>query len=128
MARADLTKLLGVVDRWRATPAASEEAATETTNEARFQSARRTRQPSGRIVPSPEPLYLSYQRKETRLSAEQQNGLTLLARRLSRAKGAGGERITDNTLIRIAVDLLLARSTQLNGNDEAELRDSLGLS
>lgn len=128
MAKADLTKLLGVVDHGRATPATSEEAADESPNEARFQSARRTPQPSGRIVPSAEPLYLSYQRKETRLREEQQNGLTLLARRLSRAKGAGGERITDNTLIRIAVDLLLARSTQLNGNDEAALRDSLGLS
>ena len=79
------------------------------------------------MVPDPEPLYLSYQRKETRLRAEQQNGLTLLARRLSRAKEAGGERITENTLIRVAVDLLLARSAQLAGNDEAALRNSLDL-
>ncbi|MBC7596098.1 MAG: hypothetical protein H7288_19605 [Kineosporiaceae bacterium] len=70
---------------------------------------------------------MSYQRKETRLRAEQQNGLTLLARRLSRTKGAGGERITENTLIRVAVDLLLARSAQLSGNDEAALRNSLDL-
>ena len=78
-------------------------------------------------VPVSEPLYLRYRRKETRLRDDQQNGLTLLARRLTRAKGSGGERITDNTLIRVAVDLLLARSTDLAGADEDALRASVGL-
>jgi hypothetical protein len=71
--------------------------------------------------------FTSFQRKETRLRADQQNVLTEHARRLNRAKGTGGQRITDNTLIRVAVDLLLARTDKLAGRDEAELRRSLGL-
>jgi hypothetical protein len=71
--------------------------------------------------------FTSFQRKETRLRADQQNALTEHARRLNRAKGPGGQRITDNTLIRVAVDLLLARTDKLAGRDEAELRRSLGL-
>ena len=105
MDRADLTQLLAV----EATTPAVDTSASE------------------RVVPSSEPLYLRYQRKETRLREEQQNGLTLLARRLSRAKESGGERITENTLIRVAVDLLLARSAELAGSDETALRNSLDL-
>jgi hypothetical protein len=71
--------------------------------------------------------FSSFQRKETRLRADQQNALTEHARRLNRAKGAGGQRITDNTLIRVAVDLLLSRTEKLTGRDENELRRSLGL-
>ena len=37
------------------------------------------------------------------------------------------ERITDHTLIRIAVDLLLADPGRLQGSTEAELRNSVGL-
>lgn len=36
-----------------------------------------------------------------------------------------GERITDNTLIRVAVDLLLARAGELNGTTEDSLRQSV---
>jgi hypothetical protein len=127
MARADLTKLLGVVGPFSSSPPHLEAADDGTSGQIDVPTARPTSHSRGRVVPDPEPLYLSYQRKETRLRAEQQNGLTLLARRLSRAKGAGGERITENTLIRVAVDLLLARSAQLSGNDEAALRSSLDL-
>ena len=43
-------------------------------------------------------------RKEARLTAEQFQPLTELARRLNRRKPKGvGERITENTLIRVAV-------------------------
>jgi hypothetical protein len=41
--------------------------------------------------------------------------------------GISGERITDNTLIRVAVDLLLTRADQLRGSTEDELRKSLSL-
>jgi outer membrane protein OmpA-like peptidoglycan-associated protein len=71
--------------------------------------------------------FTSFQRKETRLRADQQNALTEHARRLNRAKGTGGQRITDNTLIRVAVDLLLSRTDKLTGRDESELRRSLGM-
>lgn len=71
------------------------------------------------------PSYLRLVRKETRLREDQQNQLTFHARRLNRAKAAGTARITDNTLIRVAVDLLLARIDTAVGDDEAALLKSL---
>ena len=71
------------------------------------------------------PAYLRFVRKETRLREDQQNELTLAARRLNRAKAAGTPRITDNTLIRIAVDLLLSRLDRASGDDESMLLESL---
>ncbi|WP_264320938.1 hypothetical protein [Zarconia navalis] len=72
------------------------------------------------------PKYLTLIRKETRLREDQLDRLTAIARKLNRAK-RGGERITENTLIRVAVDLLLDRADVLSGATEAELRDSLSL-
>ena len=69
--------------------------------------------------------YLRLVRKETRLREDQQNQLTQQARRLNRAKLAGAARITDNTLIRIAVDLLLAHIDNARGDDEAAILESL---
>ncbi|MBW9211777.1 hypothetical protein KV100_19175 [Mumia sp. zg.B21] len=66
-------------------------------------------------------------RKEVRFRPEQADELADVARQLTRARNGQGERITDNTLIRVAVDLLLARRAELHGTDEAELRASLGL-
>ena len=71
------------------------------------------------------PTYLRLVRKETRLREDQQNQLTLEARRLNRAKAAGTPRITDNTLIRVAVDLLLERVAQASGDDESSILRSL---
>lgn len=71
------------------------------------------------------PAYLRFVRKETRLREDQQNQLTLAARRLNRAKAAGAPRITDNTLIRVAVDLLLSRIEQASGDDEVALLESI---
>ncbi|MHA7306598.1 hypothetical protein ACX80E_15380 [Arthrobacter sp. TMN-49] len=73
------------------------------------------------------PAYLALQRKETRLREEQIDALTAAARELNRAKPAGGERITENTLIRVAVDLLLSNTTALTGSNEGEIRNSVGL-
>jgi hypothetical protein len=84
--------------------------------------------PSRAHQPSPTATrYSDFQRKETRLRADQQNALTEHARRLNRAKGTSGVRITDNTLIRVAVDLLLSKVDELAGRNEAELGRSLGL-
>jgi hypothetical protein len=69
--------------------------------------------------------YLSFERKETRLRADQYARLTQEARRLNKAKGTGGERITENTLIRIAIDLLFERVEDLSGSTETELRNSV---
>ncbi len=76
--------------------------------------------------PEPElPRYLQLERKETRLRADQVNELTMLTRRLNRSRAGVGERITENTLIRVAVDLLLDRAESLAGTTENELRDSV---
>ncbi|CAN5449483.1 hypothetical protein BH10ACT6_BH10ACT6_13160 [soil metagenome] len=69
--------------------------------------------------------YLRFVRKDTRLREDQLEALTVQARRLNRAKRNTGVRITENTLIRIAVDLLLSRMEQASGDDEATLRESL---
>ncbi len=69
--------------------------------------------------------YLSFERKETRLRADQYARLTQEARRLNKAKGTGGERITENTLIRVAIDLLFERVDELAGATESELRNSV---
>ena len=73
------------------------------------------------------PPYLRYERKEARLRTDQLTGLTLRARQLNKTKDVDSDRITDNTLIRIAVDLLLSRADELTGGDEAALRRSLGI-
>ncbi|TFD26994.1 hypothetical protein E3T49_13990 [Cryobacterium cryoconiti] len=69
--------------------------------------------------------YLSFVRKETRLRGDQMDALAAKARQINRNKTDGGERITDNTLIRIAVDLLLARADNLAGSTEDQLRNSV---
>ena len=71
------------------------------------------------------PLYKRLIPKETRFREDQLEDLAKLARRLTRAKTVrGGERITENTLIRVAVDALLERGDQLAGADEAELLET----
>lgn len=78
-----------------------------------------------RAEPS-KPLYLQLERKEARLREDQLEALSVQAKRLQRAKGtAAGERITDNTLIRVAVDLLITRFDDLAGVTEEELRNSV---
>ncbi len=72
------------------------------------------------------PKYLTLVRKETRLREDQFEQLTLLTRKLNRQR-RGGERITENTLIRVAIDLLLSRSKDLAGATEAEIKAALGL-
>lgn len=72
------------------------------------------------------PLYLRLTRKEARLREDQIDGLAKVARRLTRAKGGSGtERLTENTLLRVAVDLLLAHADALEGVTESQLRASV---
>lgn len=67
------------------------------------------------------------ERKETRLSADQYAELTTIARGLNRSRAGEGHRITENTLIRLGIDLLRERAGDLSGTTEDELRASLGL-
>jgi hypothetical protein len=48
-----------------------------------------------------------------------------IRRALNRQRGGEGERITENTLIRVAVDMLLGRAGKLRGTTEDELRKSV---
>ena len=81
-----------------------------------------------RPVEKPSPAFESFERKEARLRQNQLDDLEALRKKINRTKIAtGGERITDNTLIRIAVDMLLANSDKLKGSTERELRMSIGL-
>jgi hypothetical protein len=71
--------------------------------------------------------YDELERKETRLRTDQYGRLSDLSRSLNRLRAGKGERITENTLIRVAVDLLLTREPDLAGTTEIELRKSVGL-
>ena len=73
------------------------------------------------------PKYLRLERKELLIWPDQITRLSILARTLNRTRKGSGERITQNTLIRVAVSLLLSRSQDLEGTTEEELRRSLGL-
>lgn len=81
-------------------------------------------------TPTPDrgtPRYLTLMRKEARITAMQADELSRLVRTLNRARCGQGERITDNTLIRVAIGLLMERVADLRGVTEAELFQSLGL-
>ena len=73
------------------------------------------------------PKFQTFARKEARLREEQLDDLTSLTRSLNRKRKGSGERITENTLIRIAVDLLMNQSDKLEGTTEEELSASVGL-
>jgi hypothetical protein len=81
--------------------------------------------PSG--LPAGAPRYLTLMRKEARITLDQADRLSSIVRTLNRARQGQGERITDNTLIRVAIGLLLERVEELHGTTEAELFRSLGL-
>lgn len=74
------------------------------------------------------PKYLALQRKEARLRGDQVDALASLARRMNRGKAQrGGERITENTLIRVAVDWLLSREEPVGASSEEEIRGTFGV-
>ncbi len=87
------------------------------------------RESDGDTVDQALPPYLQLVRKEARIRADQADQLAAQVRRLNQARkhrsGPVGERITDNTLIRVAIDLLLSRVDDLAGSTETELRNSV---
>lgn len=70
------------------------------------------------------PKFARLTRKDTRIRPDQDAALTALAKSLMRRRAVKTERITENTLIRIAIDLLLAHANDLRGSTEDELRNS----
>lgn len=72
------------------------------------------------------PKWQTLERKEVRLRADQLANLTELRRQVSAQRKNKSEIITDNTLIRLAVDFLLVQGAwRLKGDTEDELRRSL---
>jgi hypothetical protein len=67
------------------------------------------------------------ERKEVFLWEDQLDDLEQIAKRLKRARQGEGEPITANTLIRVAIDLLLQRGGEVSGRSERELLQTLGL-
>jgi hypothetical protein len=80
---------------------------------------------SAGVTESQTPKWKRLERKELRLRADQLDELARLRRSLNRQRGGEGERITENTLIRVAVDLLLAQADSVRGTTEDELRESV---
>ena len=77
------------------------------------------------VTESQIPKWRRLERKELRLRADQLDELARIRRTLNRQRGGEGERITENTLIRVAVDMLLGRAGKLRGTTEDELRKSV---
>ena len=140
MARANLGQLLGNVGEsvTPVAPKAKPEEVAEEIEPAMPGVAGKPARPPSRVAPAIEkliadpaaedqatPAYLRYVRKETRLREDQQNQLTMQARRLNRAKKNQGARITENSLIRVAVDLLLRKIERASGDDEDAIRKSM---
>lgn len=69
--------------------------------------------------------YAQLSRKDARIRPDQDLALTALAHALMRRRTVRVERITENTLIRVAIDLLLTRTDNLRGSTEDELRKAV---
>lgn len=71
--------------------------------------------------------WLTFERKETRQRPDQIKWIEAKRKDLNAVRGGEGERLTDNTLIRVALDLLMQRGDELAGTTEDELRRPLGI-
>ena len=83
-----------------------------------------TAQPESRKESVARPKYLTLERKEIRLPLGHLDELTKLARQLNKTRQGSGERITENTLIRVAISVLVEHADQLKGKTEEELLES----
>lgn len=84
---------------------------------------KRTEHAAGEAVEAPK--YQQLARVEARLWPQQQDELRQVRRAVLAQRTVKDERITDNTLLRVAVDLLLAHAEELAGDTEEELRASV---
>lgn len=85
----------------------------------------RTPEPRKSGSPDDQPRYKTMARMEARVRHDQVRDLADLRRAVAANRTDKTERITDNTLLRIAVDFLLAHRELLEGNTEEELRASV---
>lgn len=70
------------------------------------------------------PKYARMVKKDALIRPDQMPALTGLAGTLMARRAVKTERITENTLIRVAIDLLLVAAPALRGSTEDELRES----
>jgi hypothetical protein len=77
--------------------------------------------PLGREVPQSSDVRPKTRPKQALIRSDQQTGLDHLARQLHDARSVKGERITANTLLRVAIDGLLEHGDQLYGDNEIQL-------
>jgi hypothetical protein len=144
MAKARMTDLSDLLETRKATPVAPKPVPTPDGEGAVPKPAKRpavpkaapaaqkqkTEAPPAVTVPSAPvglPRYKTLVRKESRLTAAQADRLSGVVRGLNLARQGQGERITDNTLIRVGLELLFTRLDDLHGTTEADLLRSLGL-
>jgi RNA polymerase-interacting CarD/CdnL/TRCF family regulator len=71
------------------------------------------------------PRYQTFERTDARLRPDQVTALSELRKRVAANRTDRTERITDNTMLRLAVDLLLKNATHITGNTEEEMRRAL---
>lgn len=135
MARKDLGLLTSRVDDMKKAPVSAEASAAvemPPPDAVAAASAAAPRKPTVKKQPRSTPAARSgavteeYERKETWLRLDQQVDLDQLAKRLQRAKDPSEKtRITANTIIRVAVDALLEHADELQGDTEAQIRESV---
>lgn len=73
------------------------------------------------------PKYLRLDTKDVRFWPGQRTDLEMLVQELNRQRRRQGERITVNTLVRLAAAWIVEHGDQLQGITEEELAESLGL-
>lgn len=86
--------------------------------------ALRSAQVDAGVAPT-QPKFARCERKDARLRPDQGTFLAELAEALMARRRVKSERITENTLIRIAIDLLVVHAAELSGSTEDELRNSV---
>lgn len=80
--------------------------------------------PQGRDVPQGSDVRPKTRPKQALIRSDQQTGLDHLARQLHDDRSVKGERITANTLLRVAIDGLVQHGDRLYGDNEAQLLTS----
>ncbi|MCC3299321.1 hypothetical protein [Arthrobacter caoxuetaonis] len=109
-----------------AAPAPAPTSASSSATDVKAEAPAESKDPSGPARPH----YTQLLRKELRVFQDQAADLKMLTMHINSLKGGSGERgerITDNTLVRCAIDLLFQRKEELVGSTEAELREALNL-
>lgn len=77
--------------------------------------------PPGRVAPQDSDVRPKTRPKQALIRPDQQTALDHLARELHDARSVKGERITANTVLRVAIDGLVEHGGRLHGDNEVQL-------